>query len=410
MSTSRSTLKVVSAIVLGGGIGWLVGRLPRQAEEYQPAQSATSAPRSTPREVGGREDGEKGFAALLRELERQTLGGDALHSIERMSAAELRALLLTSAESQKNLTTQETRERFLQLVQAAAAEFYRREGPESLAWAESSDSRNAFTYLLAAAARNEPDFAWQWVDRYKAIYGQRLPLDITRAAHHGAQERGAKDLGEVDKLYGEFVEPRPPGYPSGFDFESYFAKNTSNMGNRSAMRYLGGSDPVQAEKMLLKGIEEGREGWAYIAGAALDGRAGIVGESEAARWIRDLLPKVPESERAEFIDGLVRSELPDLRAETLVRNLPDDAGLLVAVSLNKNLSNTGSGLVALKAMDSESQRVAALTQTLKDLGWPTPEGDADRSGTVKRLTGLMDAAGISDQGQTTLKRMVEKPQ
>ncbi|WP_367873949.1 hypothetical protein [Luteolibacter sp. Populi] len=407
MSGSKKAVGVAVAIILGGCAGWLAGRSGEAATERDTGRIEEVHSRSTPGGGPNRGGGGKGLASLLREMERQAAGGDALDAIERMSNAELRDLLTGSGPLLDAMAWSDARSQFQELVRAAAAELYRREGPASLAWAETRGSRHAFAGLVAAAAANEPVFAKEWVDRYTALHGSKGNMEFSRSAHHGAQGRGAKDLVEVNKLYGEFVEPWSPGFPAGFDFAHYMANLPSTFSGRVPMRYLGADDRATAEKMLLEGLGQKREAWGSLAGFALDGRASIVGEAEAVRWISDLIPKLPEEEKEDFITSLIRSDLPDLRAQALIQNLPEEADRqIVAVNLNMSLRSTGSGVAALRAMEDESRRVAALANTLNALGWPKPPDDPTRGDTVENLQLLMQAAGISEEGQAGLRKIV----
>ena len=411
MSMSKKAIGVAAAIAFGGGAGWLAGRSGEAATARDGGRIEEVHARSTPGGGQSRGGGGKSFAALLREMERQAAGGDALDAIERMSNAELRDFLTGSGPLLDAMAWSDARSEFQELIRSAAAELYRREGPASLAWAETSGSRHAFAGLVAAAAENEPVLAKEWMDRYTALHGSKATVEFSRAAHYGAQTRGAKDLVEVNKLFGEYMESSPPGFPAGFDFAHYLANLPSTVSGRAPLRYLGAADPAMAEKLFLEGLGQGRKNWTMLAGDVLEGRASIVGEAEAVRWIGSLLSGVSEVEKKkDLITDLIRGDMPELRAQALIQNLPEEADRqIVAVKLNMNLTSTGTGVVALRAMEDESRRVAALASTLTALGWPKAPDDPTRGETVENLQLLMQAAGISAQGQAGLRKIVEEP-
>ncbi|RYD48218.1 MAG: hypothetical protein EOP85_04000, partial [Verrucomicrobiaceae bacterium] len=300
-----TTLHLTCALC-GAVTGILLGRLASEGpvpsgQAAVPALAKERADRvsrvSTPGPASGHD-----FASLLK-LQMLGLLDDSplMRDLERMSPERLRELLLEIRDLPETEDEQEM-EASRVMLQSVAAELFKREGMDTIPWADGMEKGRFRTglmqYLIAEASFVSPAQAKPWIDRFISDNGDHTLNDFRWKLMSGAQSRGAEDVIELEKLFGDqfstILKPAIP-YPEGFDYQKLFTgiqPEADRRGNHS-MWYWTQVDKEAAWKGILETVKQHGKNGAYYYGALFSGAQGL--EDPAARkWAVAKLDEMPD--------------------------------------------------------------------------------------------------------------------
>lgn len=386
------------AATAGLALGWLAGRggageqsTPVAANGHASAKARTlsseSAEKAPPRS----------FAAYVQRVANPVEEEEAIAAAARMSTGELQTLLLAMPEFQWN---EPSAEYHLQKVaaKAAADELVRREGVAAVDWSVSTNDKEARFLVLMALAAVDPRATHERMLPFNMAYSGYLGSSFGYEALKAAALRGAADVQAVQDLWKDGGSlDQIHSYARDFDFAAYFDKNQEYSGPDAPMTAWAAADPEAAAKSIEKHIHD-RPRWSNLLGAALEGRATMVSEAEAAPWACELLQKIPDGHlREEALHSLARDP-SNARVEALIQHLPTDRDRLdyIQALFNNDMSGRGTRILAgLQAIDSEAVRVEALIgmNKLRSQGaWTNPEF---RTAHIAKIEGMMEKLALS---------------
>lgn len=405
----RSTFHLATAFC-GAATGILMGRMATVDPRPSVPLNEVSAARDRPDRRGHASEsdaaGKHDFASLLKMQQQGRLDDSPVsRDLERLSAGKLRELLLElkdkpDAEEDPDSGT---------ILQALAQELYRREGMDSIPWAESMEKGAFRAYLMwnliGEAALESPVKSKPWIDRFLSENGEGAMNDFRWKLMSGAQARGAEDVVELEMLFGEhfstILKPAIP-YPDSFDYHKLFTgiPPADDMRHNASMQYWAYTDKEAAWKGILDTVElHGRNGALYYG--ALFSAAGGFDEDPAARhWALKKLDEMPDSFRADAVKSL--ADLGRLEPSTtaaLMKDLPreSDRVALVSAIISPRADNEKL-LPTIRALGSEISIQAALLTAAYDnrIGSEALETTHGRQ-TVEKFNQLMEDLDLSPE-------------
>lgn len=406
----RSTLHLACAFC-GAATGILIGRLVA-VDPVLPAPSRDgSATRDRPDRRGHATStgpqGKHDLAALLKMRQQGRLNDSPLsRDLERLSTGQLRELLLEL----KDQTTGEggaASEAGSMLLETVAVEFYRREGMDSIPWAqamEDSSFRSALMgHLIAEAAFESPVRSKPWIDLFMSEIDPDSINQFRWKLMSGAQARGAEDVVQVEELFGErfstILKPAIP-YPDGFDYHKLFTgiRPDNDMRHNASMAYWAASDKEAAWKGILDVVRlHGRNG-AFYFGAMFSGAGGFEEDPAGRKWALGKLDEMPDSFRADAVKSIANlGRLDPSTAVSFLKDLPRESDRVTLVSaIITPYSNDEKLLPAIRALGSESAIQAALLTAAHDqrIGSAGPD-DSGAKRVFEKFTQLMEGLDLS---------------
>lgn len=409
----RFTLHLACAFG-GAACGILIGRLvaldPGQPVSSSDGSTARGRPDRRGHGVTTGSQGKHDLAALLKMRQQGRLHDSPLsRDLERLSAGKLRELLLELKDQTKGDEGAASEEGST-LLQTVAVELYRREGMDSLPWADGMEKgafRSALMrHLIAEAAFDSPVLSKPWIDRFMSEDDPDSINEFRWKLMSGAQARGAADVVQVEELFGErfstILKPAIP-YPEGFDYHTLFTgiRPDHDLRHNTSMEYWAGADKEAAWKGILDVVQlHGRNG-AFYFGALFSGAGGFEEDPAARRWALGKLDEMPDTFRADAVKSIADlGRLEPATAVTFLKDLPRESDRITLVSAIITPSGNEEKLLpAIRALGSGSAIQEALLTAAHDnrYGGETQTTHAKR--TLEKFTQLMDGLDLSPEAR-----------
>ncbi len=310
-----------------------------------------------------------GFKSMLARLERS--GGLPESAVKAMESADkhtLREWMLSLAGEPIDARNFGANRKRYRMLAALSAELFRREGAESVRWAEGVGKELLQLCILSELARVDLPAAKSWIPGY--LKKHQTPTNpIFDAALEGAVMRGADETLKMEQAESTgYIAYR---FPPDFEFATYIANTTSLRGMEDGVRYWSAKDPDEVEKALREGLR-GKTGEVNrIFSQAYQGRAAMVGETEAARWIWPVLRALPPGEKAEVYPWMLWGETELNRA--IWEEASDDAERAELLSLSPGPRDDGEAAKWLNQLGSEELKADTIARWIEKLrAQPSP--------------------------------------
>jgi len=394
-------------------LGWAAARQVATNATTEQTSTATpqaaSAPLPAPLSNSGSKSQPPHDFARLRRLMRDWLflPEEAQHSIERMSADELRGLLTApwpDGIGNDNMVRSATRE-------AAARELFRRDAEGSFQWAEGlgAEGHTILLKLVKIAAIEDPRFAKPWVDKLRAKQEDDLwAASMARTAVEGAISRGADAVLEVEEIFGKDI----PGFAAyldefdpHFDFGKLVEKSQQRDFRLEVLKVWASVDPEAAlqraaEQLATKGIEAQQ-----LPGIVYSGVATTSGEAGAAEWLVGKLDELPQDLRWRIVGTLSGTEMPsEARVEALMKVLPTQEDRIQFIAgYYSPFTPGGPMLEALKLLGSQEVQVEALVTTAGRYRLLMEINPEQGKQAADRFEETMDALAIPEEKRTQIR-------
>ncbi len=364
----RLTFPILSALA-GIAAGWLAGKgVPvRDAAPAKP-ESPMAASRSAERQrsTSTKESSMPlNFASYVKRVAKPAEKAEAEEAAARMSNGELREMLLKLPEISWEKGQISKRDFVLyQAGDALGAELFRREGIPALDWVASTGKKEAFAALLKALCAADPAASKKYTITYHTAFPGGTGWEYAAAGVHAAALRGPAELLEVQKLWDGTGFDNIPDFAPDFDFAAFLAKAEPGRIPAGPLVAWVGRDPEAAGAAIARGLKDGAE-WDNVLGKALESRALLAGEEEAARWIAPLIAGSSGYNREMAVSNLAQ-DISAARAAALVPALPEDRDRiqLALAAMRNDYNGKRNSLQILQALPSEELRVQALTEAL----------------------------------------------
>jgi len=411
----RRHFPVILAALAGLALGRLLGLgEARESHAGTEAGMSVQADGSRARGSGSPAIGTKprrNFAAYLGRVGIPMEQAEATASAGRMSAGELRGILLAAPAGISGKRRSAEEHLHFLAVMAAGRELFRREGPAAVDWSDGSGSKEARVALLAALCAADPAAASGRIESFRQAYGSDWSAIgiFTTAAMEAAALRGPDEVMAVQKIW-DTPNPAYIDFAPGFDFGGYLGKAmiaSDTQRRTSPMAEAWAAANPDAVLKDLPVLVRGNPEAASMFRDAFAGHATMTNEAEAARWGCKLLLALPEAARGTAIESIADSyDLSASRAAEFVKALPSDEGRLHFAGhalWRSGFGNSAESAAALGAMDSEDLRVKTLVGVLKREDLP---GSSPRREQLANLEKLMTAAGISAEGMAEVRAAI----
>lgn len=409
----RSTFHLASAFC-GVATGLLMGRLvtgPPNPASSSGMPAARERPDRRGHAAATDAAGKHDFTALLKMRQQGRLNDSPLvRDLERLSAGRLRELLLELREYPKRGDDAGNEARGV-LIQTVAEELYRREGMDSLTWADTLEKgsfRNLLMWrLIGEAAFESPVRSKPWIDRFLSENGED-GLDTLRwKLMSGAQARGAEDVIQLEKLFGDHFStlqnPAIP-YPEGFDYHKLFTgiPPGNDASVSGSMFYWAKTDREAAWEGIVDTVElHGKNGALYY-GVLFSGAGGLEDDPAARKWAVGKLDEIPDAFRADAVKSISNlGRLDPSTAATIMKDLPREADRVALVSaIITPYSNHEKLLPTIRALGSEGAIKAALLTAAHDcsVGGDSPES-TNAKRTMETFAALMGDLDFSPESK-----------
>ena len=361
----RLALPILSAMA-GIAAGWLAGAsIPRKTlDSSKPDADGGLAP-SRHRSTGTVDPAlPLDFASYVKRVAKPAEKEEAEQAAARMSNDELREVLLGLPIFNWEAGVSKEDFALYRASEAIAAELLRREGPAVLDWVATTGKQSAFAALLQACCVTEGKPPQNHLITYHTTFKDRGGgWQFHTAATNAAALRGASDLLEVQKLWQSSGSDNVSAFAADFDFAAYFAKAGFNWTPADPLIAWVGKDPEAAGAALARGLREGHE-WGSVVGKAVESRALLAGEEEAARWVAPMIAGASGENRDWALSSLAQ-DLSAARATALMSALTEDRDRIALVlgTIRGDYNGTHS-VRALRALPSEELQVQALTEAM----------------------------------------------
>lgn len=365
----RFALPILTALA-GITAGWLAGKsAPAKSAEHAKQASPVAASRSPERQRAAPSK-PLDFASYVKRVARPAEKEEAEEAAARMSNAELREMLLNLPEI--NWEAGQISKRDFTLSQAGdalGAELFRREGIPALDWVATTGRKGAFAALLKALCATDPAATKKYTAAYHRAFPGGTGWEYATAGVYAAALRGPAELLETQKLWDGNGFETIPAFAPDFDFAGFFAKVDQSRLPAVPLAAWVGRDPEAAAAAIARGLREGQE-WDNLLGKALQSRALMAGEAEAARWVIPLLNAASGENRESAFARVAGDNISSARAEALMAALTDDRDrvLLALGSMRQDNSGGRYSMRVLQALPSEELQVQALSQALSGKG------------------------------------------
>lgn len=385
--------------VAGIAAGWLAGTsIPRDAMDPAKTAADNSGNRApsrhrTPSSTSPTQPLD--FASYVKRVARPAEKEEAEEAAARMSNQELRELLLSLPliEWEKGVSKQDFV--LYRASDAIAAELFRREGSAAIDWVASTGKQPAFAALLRALCAVDPNSAKPYLTTFHTTFQYNNGWEFPSAGVHAAALRGAGALLEVQKIWDSSGMDSIPAFAADFDFAGYFAKvDQSHISALPLVAWVG-RDPEAAAAAIARGLQTG-PWWDHVLGRALESRAQMAGEAEAARWVVPLLNAGSGETRESAFRQVTANNISSVRAQALMNALGDDHDRVLLAQSSMRMDNSGGrySLRVLQALPSEELKVQALSQALSGKGPRSFAGT--RQGALAYLEKFAPKLGLSE--------------
>lgn len=247
-----------------------------------------------------------GFKSTLARLERSgDLPESAVKAMESADNHTLHEWMLSLANEKIDGRNFGASRRRYRILSAISSELFQREGEQAIRWADETENDLLLTCILSELARRDLATAKSWFP--KVLENRQIIVNpFFDAALDGAVIRGADETLKMEQAESTgYIAYR---FPPDFDFATYIANTTSLRGMEDGVRYWSAKDPDTVEKALREGLR-GKTGEVNrMFSQAYQGRAAMVGETEAARWIWPVLRALPPGEKADVYPWMLWGE------------------------------------------------------------------------------------------------------
>lgn len=387
-----------SSAVCGMLAGWWLG-----GEAPTDHQVELSSNRRTTSERGKSLFSDKleprGFRNTLARLERSGgLPESAFGAMESADNHTLRNWMLSLAGEKIDARNFGANRRRYRMLAALSAELFRREGDESVRWAEGTGDELLMLCVLSEMARVDFPAAESWISGYLKKY-QSPTNQIFDAALQGAASRSAIELLALEKA--GYTDSRTLDYADDFDFHAYLANTTSHFDLVSAIRYWSAKDPDAVEKALLDGLRGRGDGEYTIFSEAYQGRAAMAGETEAARWIWPVLRKLTSAESAKVYPRMWSTDAD--RNLALWENASDDSERAALLSFSFHDFQNEAAVEWLNRLGSEQLRADTIAR------WIENQRVSHSSVQQENLEWIMGETGLSEPIKDRLRAELIEP-
>jgi hypothetical protein len=343
---------------------------------------------------------ERTFAALMRQLAHADgIPAAGYRSIERATNRELRELLRTIAAEKVPGRPHEARQvKRRTSLTAAAAELFRREGAACLEWAWKLENPDLSLAVMTAAAGQDPALMKEWIVKFGGHWEPWSASGAIAAAEREAAMRSVEDLLAVETLFSGSVISDFRGFAEGFDFRSYLKSTRSPSGGETAYRYWAAQDPGAAAEALREGLGANpyhRAG--HFLRPAMEGRAEVTNDTEAAGWICGIVEDLTGESRAEAIRGLAGQNSTPAQLQALMQQLPTDDDRVNFAAASLRVCSMESAAPLLEALPSQAMQVEALGR------WAQGPNSSLRDYGAGRLEEMMDHLELPDDQRDELR-------
>lgn len=322
----------------------------------------------------------RGFKSTLSRLERSgDLPESAVKAMESADNNTLREWMLALANEKIDARNFGANLRRYRILAAFSSELFQRERLEAVRWAHETENDLLLTCVLSELAREDLATAESWFP--KVLENRQIIVNpFFDAALDGAVMRGADEAlkMELTEKTGYIAYRFPPD----FNFATYIANTTSLRGMEDGVRYWSAKDPDAVEKALREGLR-GKTGEVNrIFSQAYQGRAAMVGETEAARWIWPVLRALPPEEKAKVYPSMLWGETELNHA--IWEEASDDVERADLLSLSPGPRDDGKAAKWLNQLGSEELRADTIARWIeKQRAQPLPS----RSELLERIIG-----------------------
>lgn len=413
------------ALLAGIGLGNLAGHRTSGGTEAKKTEDAVRVhgTNTSARTRSVVTDEPHDFKGLLKWRIRNGQGLDEdSASLERMDKAQIRDLMLgflADLNAQDPTADSGTSRAVQDALLAAARELFRRDGEESLRWADTVDAGKArkdlFNALLMGAVADAPAIAKPWMDRFMIEFGKGMEFNMKVAAARGAIARGAEDLVGLDDILGKDLTPHVPygPLPEGFNYPLMMEKfRAGEPEMREAIQLWAARDQQAAWAEVLKvAAKDSIQGSLYV-GAVFSGLAVGGKEREAIRWIIPKLDELPEDSRSRALANLFADNFTSRAAITeIMQEIPrEDDRISIANGMVRPGGDSGVALAALRGVGNEDVQKRVILNFVEQDGGGIAFGAPGEPSTSKAdfYKGLMDQLGFSDSSRMEVESKLRK--
>ncbi len=425
MRSSVPTLLLAAAGFLTGyaAIRILPPEVDAKSAERPPHESTTRRDRQNGEATSGAAknhdstSGKHDFASLLRKsrtLHAKFSG--LLAELERMDTDVLKNLALELAGFDMESVPPKERQATYSVRSATLAEIYRREGLKALDWIsemEPTEKRNALlSGILSCLAKDTPEIAKTWIDRYRNKYGNEWSSQFVHQAIIGANSRGADDVILVQKLFGDDlrgVAITQGTYAEDFDFHRLLTGMPPGFPLHESLEYWAARDKDAAWKGVREIIASQGQGAGYL-GSLFRGMSKLEGGEPAAKWTVEKLDQIPSELRERAIQSLTMSKLPMETITSLSTAFTRDEDRVFFVSGFVSPFRADMAMGALESLSSEEQRVQALIRSVTPYRRAVldPANPKDKA-TLDFFGSTMDRLNLSPSSRAQVEAALHNP-
>lgn len=343
---------------------------------------------------------ERTFATLIRQLvHAEGVPAAGYRRIGKSTNQELREMLVTiAAEKLPGRPYEAGMVKRRATLNAAAAELFRREGEACLEWALELENSDLSLAVMTAAAGKDPAMMKQWLVKFGGHWEPWSASSAIAAAEREAAMRSAGDLLAVETLFSGSVTSELQGFAGGFDFRTYLKATQSGGGGEKAYRYWAAQDPDAAARALREGLGANPYHRAVnFLRPAMEGRAEVTNDAEAAEWICGIVAGFTGQARAEAVGGLVGRDASSTQSLVLMEHLPSDDDRVNFAAAGLRGLSTESATPLLKALPSQALQVEALGR------WAQGPNSALRDFGAGKLDEMMERLELPDDQRELLR-------
>lgn len=368
-----------------------------------PANAATKAPRPMLSPDADGNGKPHHYRILLADMKAERDGRDLLALIERMASEELRAAMASWGE--EPWLDAKQHEQMAKAMDLAAAELYKRDGTKALEWAEQSGKKEVFASMVQAIAANELEAGRPWLERLNTLHGDLAAASASADIRQAARMRGSEDLLKAEALYDANLVIRVPEFAEGFDFMSYLKRSEQRSEDGDAFRYLAAADPeAAAQDLLASSRQQGRLNHLSSTIFALEGRAAMSTEEEAAEWISGVASRLEEGPRERLITALADQENSERRIQALIGKLPSDEDRVALTrQFMMSAKTDAQALTALRALPGENLRIRAIESRWQNCDALQRSNPEFLTGMKGEMETLMDQISLSPAGREQVR-------
>ncbi|RYG73672.1 hypothetical protein EON80_03085 [bacterium] len=407
------------ALTAGLGAGYLLaGNTAGNATSKQTPATTPSTEGRSRSSASSAGNQAHNLSRLIQVLSHRQETGDpaAMRELERMSVAELRALI---DELMANLPKGYTEEsgRMNKLIDAALGEWYRREGEEALKQVDSMPKGEQRTKLLSQltfiAARTDPAIARAWADRQQEELGKDWVHRVASEAARGAASRSADEYQAVRELF----KDTPPGlsayisYPEDFDFKKIVAVLPPGHESSGALVAWGARDPEAAWEMTRDLIAQDGEKGSENVTSIFHGISLVNDDAVAAEWLAEKIGEVPQEYRRRVFDMMWSVEfLGPERVNAVLSALDKQEDKMeFASALMGPDDDRNYAPLALKSLESDAAREQVMLKYARQVSRGMGrEGTPHFTNMTNYINQTMEAAVLPTDAQERVRAALYK--